>query len=84
MCIRDTYFQKQMSAYKFQVFITIGINLLSLSKLLYDTTEIDNTLNLINIFFNFVQNNFNWVNNVYFVSKEYTPLNLLKVRQCSS
>ena len=31
-----------MTAYKFQVFITTGINSPSLSKVLYDTIEINN------------------------------------------
>ena len=39
-------FQRQMSAYKFQVFITVGINTLSLPTVLYDATEMNSMLNL--------------------------------------
>ena len=35
-----TNFKRQMFAYKFLAFITIGINLLNLLKLMYDTSEI--------------------------------------------
>ena len=35
-----------MFAFKFQVFIMISMNLLSLPKLLYDTITKNNTLNL--------------------------------------
>ena len=38
--ITGTDFQRQMSAYEFQVFFTIGINSLHPSKMLYDLTEI--------------------------------------------
>ena len=48
-----------MSVYKFQVFITIDRNSLSIPKVFYDTTEINDLLNLINKdISNFVQNNF--------------------------
>ena len=57
-----------MSAYKFQVFITIGINSPRLSKVLSDTIEINNTLNLHEIdkdIFDFVLNNFYRVHSMY-------------------
>ena len=44
--VTGTNFCRWMSAYKFQVFITISINSLSLPKLLCDTTEINNIFNL--------------------------------------
>ena len=38
-----------ITAYKFQVFITISIHPLNLPKVMYHTTEINNTLNLTKI-----------------------------------
>ena len=66
-------FLRQMSAYKFQGFITIEINSLSLPKVLYDIIEINYMLNLINIL-NFVWNNFHWVSYACLASEEYTSL----------
>ena len=48
-----------MFAYKFQVFIIINMNSIGFFKLFHDSTEMNNTLNLINEdIYNFVLNNF--------------------------
>ena len=50
--IRNTDFRKQMSAYKFQEFISISINSTSLLKMFYDTNEMNTTLKVIKYIFN--------------------------------
>ena len=56
-----------MSAYEYQAFITIDINLLSFSKVLHDASEMNNMLNLIKeiIYFDFVRNKSYRVSNAY-------------------
>ena len=65
-------FQKRMSAYKFQVFITLNINSPSLPPVLKDTTEINMLYFIDKDIFNLIQNNLYWVSNVNFVSYKYT------------
>ena len=69
LCIKSTDFQRQISAYKFQVFFTNNIILVNLPKELYDTSEICNIVNLIykDILY-FVWNNFYRLSNVYLAS----------------
>ena len=60
-----------MFASKFQVFITIGLNLLNLPKVLYDATKvyIYNIFNLINKdILNCAWNNFYCGSNMYIIS----------------
>ena len=65
--IKGIAFQLWMSAYKFQAFITIGMNLIRFPKVLHYKTEIkDVKINKGN--YNFLLINFSSVNNVYLAS----------------